>query len=321
MLKSPFPYGVGLLTILSIALAGCASTTQSQSQTQDLGPGAAGKGNLEVAQLQSGGRKRTYLVGLPGEYSSAKRWPLVFVLHGSLQNGQVAAQISRFDEFAYRNGIIVVFPDSAGATFDWRGISDVEFFTAMIDSLEASYSVDASRIYVTGGSSGGFMVFKLACDLADRIAAIAPVVAIMPVSLSESCHPTRPVPVLEINGTSDRHMPYDGGIKLVGGAIGTHLLSAQSSAHWWAQLDGCAEAPARDSLPPKTKDGLETRREMYSACRNGTEVALYTVVGGGHNWPGGEHLPRIFAGRMSLDLDANEVIWQFFQVHPLPETH
>ena len=195
----------------------------------------------------------------------------------------------------------------------------MEFFSAIIDRLESSYSVDASRIYLTGGASGGLLVFKLACELANRIAAVAPVIATMPAILSQNCHPARPISILEINGTADRDVRYEGGMKLgLFGNFGTSLLSTQASAHWWAQTDGCADAPVRDSLPPKTKGGLETLRDIYTGCREGTVVALYSVVGGGHTWPGGEGLRRIFFGRTSRDLNANEVIWQFFEAHPFP---
>jgi polyhydroxybutyrate depolymerase len=317
-MPKPFFTPFAVFVTISIILSAIPLVHHAVAQSQENGPKAASKGKLQPAQLQSGGRKRTYLFQLPSDYSSSKRWPLVFALHGTFQDGHDLAEISRLDNFAYRSGIIVVFPNAIGATWDWDGSGDIAFFSAMIDNLEASFSVDASRVYVIGGSQGGFMVFKLACDLAERIAAVASVAATMPVSLSQNCHPTRPLPVLEINGTADLLMPYDGGIKLIGPEMGTRRLSAQASANWWAQTDGCAVAPALDSLPPKTKDGFETRRELYSACREGTEVALYSVVGGGHAWPGGEAFARISFGRTSHDLNADEVIWEFFQAHPLP---
>jgi polyhydroxybutyrate depolymerase len=319
MLKPAFPYFVAVLASLVIfALTGCASTAQSPSHTQIIDPGAAGKGKLEAAALDSGGHKRTYLFQLPSDYTLSKRWPLVIAVSGNTQSGHDAARISGFDEFAYRNGVIAVFPNSA-AGWDLKGASDVEFFSAIINKLVADNSADASRVYVTGGASGGLLVFKVACELAARIAAVAPVIATMPVALSQNCHPARPISVLEINGTADRDVRYEGGSKLgLFGNFGLSLLAAQASAHWWAQTDGCVDTPARDSLPPKTKDGLETLRDTYYGCREGTVVALYSVVGGGHTWPGGQGLPRMIFGKTSRDLNANEVIWQFFEAHPLP---
>jgi polyhydroxybutyrate depolymerase len=319
MMKPSFAHLCTLLAIPSIfALTCCATTTPSELQTQGNAPATTGKGKLEAATLDSGGRKRTYLFQLPSDYSSSKRWPVVLAISGNTQSGHDAARISRFDEFAYRNGVIAVFPNSA-AGWDLQGDSDVEFFSAIINKLVADDSADASRVYVTGGASGGLLVFKLACELADRIAAVAPVVATMPVTLSEDCHPARPISVLEINGTADRDVRYEGGVKLgLFGNFGLSLLSAPASAHWWAQTDGCADTPVRDSLPPKRQDGLETLRDTYHGCREGTAVALYSVVGGGHTWPGGQGLPRLIFGKTSRDLNANEVIWQFFEAHPFP---
>jgi polyhydroxybutyrate depolymerase len=318
-MKLSLAHNGALLTLVMLlsATSPAQAPAQSEARGQENGPRATGKGKLEAAALSSGGHKRTYLFELPSDHSSVGRWPVVLGVSGNTQSGRDAARISRFNEFAYRNGIITVFPDSAGG-WDLKGVSDVEFFSAIIDKLTADYSADPSRVYVTGAASGGLLVFKLACELANRIAAIAPVAATMPAPLSQNCHPARPVSVLQINGTADRDVRYEGGMKLgLFGNFGLSLLSARASAQWWAQTDGCADTPVHDSLPPKAKDGLETLRDIYSDCHEGTAVALYSIVGGGHTWPGGEGLPRLFFGRTSHDLDANEVIWQFFQAHPL----
>jgi polyhydroxybutyrate depolymerase len=304
--------------IFSAAPRMAQASPHSESQSQTNGPQTTGKGKLEAAALDAGGRQRTYLFQLPSDYTSSKRWPVVMAVSGNTQSGRDAARISRFDEFAYRNGVIAVFPNSA-AGWDLKGASDVEFFSAIVDKLIADDSADASRVYVTGGASGGLLAFKVACELAERIAAVAPVIATMPVTFAENCHPARPISLLEINGTADRDVRYEGGSKLgLFGNFGLALLSAQASAHWWAQSDGCTDTPARDSLTPKTKDGLETLRDTYYGCREGTAVTLYSVVGGGHTWPGGQGLPRIIFGKTSRDLNANEVIWEFFKVHALP---
>ena len=299
--------------IAFMLLAGCASSPPAGQSLPE-------KAQLEAKSIEVAGRTRTYLLSLPSNYAVTQRWPLVLVLHHHLLNASDAARITQFDDFAYRNGIIAVFPNSYGTSWDWQNSGDIAFFNALLDSLEANNFVDPSRVYATGISNGGVMMFKLGCDLANRIAALAPVAALMPASLSENCHPARPISLLEFNGTSDLPMPYDGGIKLLGTNFGTRLLSAQASAHWWAQVNACAQKPNLDTLPRKSEDGMDTRREIYTGCREGTEVALYSIVGGGHTWPGSNtNLPRItLSGRTSFDLDANSVIWQFFQAHHLP---
>ncbi|MFZ0737018.1 MAG: PHB depolymerase family esterase [Candidatus Acidiferrales bacterium] len=280
----------------------------------------------EKFSLESGGRTRTYSLHTPKDYTPSKRWPVIFLIHGAGGQGTGMARVAHFDDFAERNGIIAVYPDGVdrrwadgrGTTTPEReGVNDVAFFSALLDKLEATYSVDPSRVYATGLSNGGFMSFKLACDLSARIAAVAPVAATFSLRLSQECHPARPISVLEINGTSDPLVPYEGGGMMRGS--GGQILSALDSAKAWAKIDGCAETPATDSLAPKSENGLETRHEIYSGCRGGTEVALYSIVGGGHTWPGGmQYAPQFFIGKTSRDFDANETIWKFFQAHPLP---
>ncbi len=276
--------------------------------------------------VESGGRTRAYYVHAPTNYNSASRWPLVFVIHGRLGTGPGMARIARFDAFADSNGIIAVYPD--GIDHSWAdgrgtspaeraGVDDIAFFSALLDKLEASYSVDASRVYATGLSNGGFMSYDLACNFATRIAAVAPVGATFAVPVSQHCHPARPISVLDIVGTDDPIVPYGGGeLERTRGGM---ILSATDSAKAWAKLDGCSASPAQDTLPAKSSEGLATSREIYSGCQQNSAVALYSVVGGGHTWPGGkQYLPQFIIGKTSRDLDANEAIWQFFQAHPLP---
>jgi polyhydroxybutyrate depolymerase len=190
---------------------------------------------------------------------------------------------------------------------------DLAFFNAMLDKLSTEYSVDITRVYATGLSDGGFMDFRVACAMADRVAAIAPVGAEMPKYLY--CTPARPVPVLMINGTSDPVVSYSGG-----GRPGSYLrLSALDSAKDWSQLDGCEEKPQRTTLHPTAKKGMETRVETYDGCHQGTMVTLDSVVGGGNTWPGGEqYLDEKSIGKTSNDLNADEVIWKFLQAYRLP---
>jgi polyhydroxybutyrate depolymerase len=192
---------------------------------------------------------------------------------------------------------------------------DLAFFNAMLDKLSTEYSIDSTRVYATGLSDGGFMTFRIACAMADRITAIAAVGAEMPKYLY--CTPARPEPVLMINGTSDPVVPYGGGSH-----TGSYLtISAVSSAKDWSQLDGCEEKPQRTTLHPATKKGMETRVETYHGCHQGTMVTLDSVVGGGNTWPDGEqYLDEKSIGKTSNDLNADQVIWKFFQAYRLPAT-
>ena len=190
---------------------------------------------------------------------------------------------------------------------------DVAFVNGLLDKLSSSYPVDSSRIYVTGLSDGGFMSFKLGCSLANRIAAIAPVGAEMPKTLT--CVPSRVLPVLMINGTADPVVPYKGGS---GHPDLFATLSAPKSAKQWAAINNCGQKPQRTTVSPRNKGGKKVEVQIYS-CQQATQVALYSVKGGGNTWPGGQqYLAENQVGKTSSDLEANEVIWKFLQSYRLP---
>jgi polyhydroxybutyrate depolymerase len=275
-------------------------------------------------QIASGGSTRTFHVYLPSGYSTEKRWPLVFVIHGAGGQGPGMERLAHYDNFADANGIIAVYPD--GIARGWNDgrmtrriqradVDDVAFFSAMLDKLESEYSVDAARVYATGISNGGFMSFRLGCDLAARFAAVAPDAATLSVNLSTSCNMARPVPLLMMNGTLDPLVPYEGG-EVVGG--GGEILSAAASAKAWARMNKCSPDAHVETISPKAAEGLTTRTTAYDGCAGAATVILYTIVGGGHTWPGGmQYLPAAVIGKTSREFDANEVTWKFFEAHPL----
>ncbi|SPE45411.1 putative Poly(3-hydroxybutyrate) depolymerase [Candidatus Sulfotelmatobacter sp. SbA7] len=196
---------------------------------------------------------------------------------------------------------------------------DNAFIDQLLDKLSSEYSVDASRVYVTGLSDGGFMAFRLGCTMADRFAAIAAVGAAMPKTMT--CLPSHPLSVLMMDGTSDPIVHYNGG------HVGRYgVLSAEDSAKYWAKLGGCQSKcqskPQRQKLSPRERGGMKTEVDTYDDCQKGAQVALYSIDGGGNTWPGGEqYLVEKVIGKTSDDLNANEVIWSFFVRHQtaLPE--
>jgi len=192
---------------------------------------------------------------------------------------------------------------------------DVEFFDKVLDELTAAYSIDANRVFATGYSDGGLMAFRLGCSMGKRIAAIAAVAAAMPKEMLGGCEPARGVPLLMLNGTSDAVIRYGGG--LIRGTTVT-TLSVEATAEKWAALDRCARKPTQTTLAPRDKHGMQTRIDTYSGCRDGAEVTLYAIEGGGNTWPSGdEFMPKNEVGKTSTDLDADEVIWKFFSAHPM----
>lgn len=196
--------------------------------------------------------------------------------------------------------------------------NDLAFFDQMLDKLTHEYPVDTSRIFATGYSDGGFMAFRLGCSMSGRIAAIAPVAATMPKEMQTWCHPSRAVPLVMLNGTADTVIHYYGGnVK----GMDFPALSAEKTAQTWAELDRCTAKPTHTTLQPHDKHGMKTRVDTYDDCRDGAEVVLYNIDGGGNTWPGGDQfMPEKEVGKMSMDVDADEVIWKFFSAHPIPSS-
>lgn len=199
---------------------------------------------------------------------------------------------------------------------------DIAFFNAMLDKLSSEYAVDTTAIYATGLADGGFMDIHLGCAMADRIAAIAPVAAEVPKKLE--CTPSRPIPVLMINGTDDPIVKYNGGhykgASSGGSGEGVATLSAEDSAKYFARLDNCAKKPEHTKIAAKEKGGLKTEVDTFAGCQQNAQVVLYAVDGGGDTWPGGEqYMPEKEVGKTSTDLKANEVMWSFFVSRHLPQ--
>ncbi|MGA9977152.1 MAG: PHB depolymerase family esterase [Candidatus Sulfotelmatobacter sp.] len=190
---------------------------------------------------------------------------------------------------------------------------DVDFLNQMLDQMALKFSVDQSRIYATGLSEGGLMAMKAGCSMADRIAAIAPVGAAMPKTMI--CLPSRPLPVVMINGTSDPVVPYGGGTEH---NLRLSIVSVEDSAKAWAKMDRCAEKPTQSKLPSHEKGDMEIKVETYDGCQQGAQVVSYSVKGAGNTWPGGEQYEvEKEVGKTSPDPNANETIWSFLSTKKL----
>jgi polyhydroxybutyrate depolymerase len=177
----------------------------------------------------------------------------------------------------------------------------------MLDQLPLKFSVDTSRIYAAGLSEGGFMSLRLGCAVGDRIAAIAAVGAAMPKTMI--CLPSRPVPLVMINGTSDPVVPYGGGTEH---NLSLQTVSVEDSAKAWAKIDRCEEKPEKTKVS-------ETKVDTYNGCQQNAQVVLYSLKGAGNTWPGGEQYEvEKTIGKTSQDLNANEVIWNFLVTRKLP---
>ena len=244
--------------------------------------------------------------------------PLVIALHGNGSTGPQTATLTHLNEIAAREQFVVVYPDAIDHHWnDGRpefpaDVDDVAFIRALIDELASRYSIDRKRVYITGMSNGAIMSYRLACELSDRIVAIAPVAGNFPAKLT--CAPGTPVSVLAINGTEDPLVPYGGGQVSRNRGV---VLSAADSTAMFAKRAGCGAVHAAEDEPDRAPDdGTRVHHQTYDSCPAPLAIELVTVTGGGHTWPGGpQYLPKAAIGVASRDFDASERIWQFFADH------
>jgi len=259
----------------------------------------------------NGSSTRMYRVHIPTAYQSTQRLPVILAFHGHGGNATSEESSTGFSQFADQQHFIAVYPQGLPDSNDggipfWAsagpidyGIDESHFVSNMLDDLQQRFCIDPQRIYATGMSNGGGMTNYLACRLAGRIAAFAPVAGNY-YALPGGCHPNRPVPILEVHGTADTVVPYNG-------------IPASESPSWplpsvpqwlqeWATRDGCSTGPTIFLRIPQS-----VTAEQWTNCQGGVTVIHYRMENGGHSWPQtlGTH-------------PITEVMWQFFQQYPLP---
>ncbi len=297
--------------------------------------GAAQAGELKTFKLRHGGYERVCRVYAPANLDKAKKYPLLFVLHGGGGTGRSLARLTRgaFEKLADAHGALLAYPDAVDKNWnDGRGdqsrksqrenIDDAAFLAAAADEILKNYPADPARVYSAGISNGAMMSYALACRAAARFAAVAAVAGAMPEPLAPACKPARPVPVLIISGTEDKLVHWEGGH--VTGPFGRkklgRVISVEKSRDLWLANNSCDPAKKTvtkfDSDP---KDGTSVIREVYEACAGGAAVDFIRIDGGGHTWPGGlQYRSEAVIGRTSRELDAAAEIWKFFMKHSLP---
>jgi polyhydroxybutyrate depolymerase len=270
--------------------------------------------NQTNGSLVSSGEKRTYLLYVPESYDAETPTQLVISLHAFAEWPAHLMQMSGWNDLADRYGFIVVYPSGTGFPLRWRYHSspgddvdtslDILFIQDLIDQLASQYNLDSERIYVNGMSNGGGMSFVLSCQLSERITAIGSVSGAYFYSWDD-CNPSQAIPTIVFHGTEDAIVPYQGGPSR------SFEVPFPNITQWistLAQRNGCSEAPQEITLNGQV-NGLQ-----YRGCE--AEVVFYTITGGGHTWPGGQPLPEFITGHTTQDVNATQLMWEFFQQHP-----
>ncbi len=278
--------------------------------------------NISTAQTEtegnitSGGLNRHFLLYIPEVYNANEAVPLVINLHGYTSNSLEQKLYTQFMPIADSANFILVYPDgtldSGGTTF-WNsfgldgGVDDVAFISDLIDYLQTQYNIDSNCIYATGMSNGGYMSYELACQLSDRIAAIASVTGSMTSLQTGGCNQTHPTPVMQIHGTIDGTVPYEGNFG---------SLAIESLVDFWVQFNQCDTPPVLEQVPNlSTTDNCTAEHYIYSNGLSNSSVEFYKIIGGDHSWPGAP----ININTTNQDFNASAEIWRFFSQYKLNE--
>lgn len=267
-------------------------------------------------QLPVDERTRSAGVYIPEAYeASSDAFPLVIVMHGAGGNGSGIESISGFNDLAESEGFIAVYPDGISGVWNdgrtgsvqLREIDDVAFIEQMIDFLSGKLNIDARRIYATGYSMGAMMSYRLACEVPERIAAVAGVASTMPEYVAPMCVNRMPVPVMIVQGTDDTVVPWTGYMAGRGG-----YMSAADSLRYWGWHNNCQTYSGISPQEAVEDDGTLVLTQRYTDCTDGADVVLYGIYYGGHTWPGHPFGSPDTLGVTSMRIDASRVIWAFF---------
>ncbi len=270
------------------------------------------------------GLTRTYTVNLPPNYFQSANFSLVIALHGGGGDALQFETTSKLSEKANASRFIVVYPEGVKSTGplgarSWNAgnccayasdnnINDVAFISKLIDKLTATYKINPKKVYVTGHSNGGMMAYRLACELAGKIAAIAPNASTMVVN--QPCNPSRAVPILHMHSVLDTHVPYKGGMGSGVGTQGVYLPAIDTVLKSWSLKNNC-KSPAQVII-----NNSSYKLTKWSNCTNNASLEYYLTQDGGHGWPGG--LPGgPNSDTPSTAINANNLLWGFFQQHQL----
>ncbi|MGO1051250.1 alpha/beta hydrolase family esterase [Crossiella sp. CA198] len=296
------------------SVAGAAAGSEPPTRTTVPGgcgtPSPQSPGTSALHHLDSGGRDRTYQLHLPADYESTSDWPLILAYHGRGNTGAGTEEFSKLSTLpavvVYPNGVIGTGEGDRqawqGAPYAAPGVDDVAFTKDLLDSLKSTLCLDMRRVYATGKSNGSGFIGILACTMADRITAIAPIAgAFYPNGIN--CKPSRPVPVIDFHGTADVTIPYTGDED-------RGLPPIQSWVKQWANRDKCTQ-----TLPAQ-QIGSDVTVTGWTRCKDGVEVKHVAVTGGGHTWPGADSYSG--GGVTTQTIEAHEVLWNFVRQYRLP---
>jgi polyhydroxybutyrate depolymerase len=255
-----------------------------------------------------------------------------------MEGATIHAEMSKMGQLGAKEGFAVAIPDGWGTPIHWEVGTDeatnydLKFVDQMLDKIEADYCIDTARVYATGLSNGAFMTSLMACVRADRFAAFAPVAGL---TVPEPCAPDRATPVMGFHGTNDQILKYNGGIGGIPGVsentpdpMSTEVPDVDLNGEGypanlaaWAKRNGCESTPSDTTESTGETTTPEVVHRVYD-CPENADVEFYSIIGGGHTWPGSEFSKAAASvmGPTTMSFNASERIWEFFQRHALTST-
>ena len=263
-------------------------------------------------------------MNLPGNYIEGM--PVVLNLHGFTESISFYRDYTKLHEVGDTAGFIVVYPEGMHRSWNtgteyfpirspFPDVDDVGFISALIDTLYNKYKIDLTRVYCCGFSSGGDMVYRLACQLGGRIAAIAPVAGVL-CDAAENWDPAKKMPVMHIHGTDDQWNLYYGWGSVPGIKISEKGWSVEKTLEYWINKNQCDTEGDTIDLPDLvSEDQCTAQKITFSANDPDSRVTHYKLIGGGHCWPGSTYSPGIWEGNRNMDFNASQEIWNFFKNH------
>ncbi len=318
--------------LIGLALViGCREGTADAEEK----PFKSGTSGTQLFTITVNEIERKYFVHVPPSRNETKKWPVVVMFHGGGGSAKGAMWETGWREKADAEGFLAVFPegtapdrsrpgrfrdnpqtwndgsDRANVGAVQRGVPDVEFVSAMLANLKASFKVDERRIYASGFSNGASMAFRVARELSGVIAAAAPVAG---ADWLQDTKPERPVPLIKITGTADPLNPIGGGMVRIGKRTFGEKPATQKMIAKWVEMH---RGPKKGRV---VYDNDGATGIAYGLPDEPAEVVLYTIDGHGHYWPGGKSaLPVRLAGENIAKLNATNVIWDFFKTQVLAD--
>jgi len=274
----------------------------------------AQQGTTITDSIMHDGAYRSYIIYIPVSYTTSIPAPLVLNFHGLGSSANQQLYYGDFRGIADTAGFIIVHPEGTlyQGSAHWNvglssgsSVNDVGFTNALLDTLSNQYNIDQFRIYSTGMSNGGYMSIHLACFLSSRITAVASVTGSMTPFTYNSCNPLHPTPVLQIHGTADPVVPYNGD---------TWTKSIDEVNQYWVTVNNCNTTPSITDVPNTSIiDQSTVKHYLYQNGTNGSTIEHFKILGGGHTWPGF----GFGVSGTNYDIEASIEIWRFFSQYNL----